>query len=76
MADFLPATVESVRRTILRHGLIDEAELNGALAACRRHLADPDTVSTYVTVAQVWGRRPRASTTLNSGLEPAGTPAA
>jgi hypothetical protein len=76
MADFLPATVESVRRTILRHGLIDEAELNAALAACRRHLADPDTVSTYVTVAQVWGRRPRASTTPNTGLERAGTPAA
>lgn len=69
MADFLPATVESVRRTILGHSLIDEAELNVALAACRRHLADPDTVSTYVTVAQVWGRRPRASTTPNSGLE-------
>jgi ubiquinone/menaquinone biosynthesis C-methylase UbiE len=59
MADYLPATVESLRRTILRHDLIDEGELNTALAACRRHLADPDTVSTYVTVAQVWGRRPR-----------------
>ncbi len=59
MADYLPATVESVRRTILRHELIAEEELNAALAACRRHLADPDTVSTYVTVAQVWGRRPR-----------------
>ncbi len=55
MADYLPATVESVRRTILRHDMIDEEELNAALAACRRHLADPDTVSTYVTVAQVWG---------------------
>ena len=59
MADYLPATVESLRGTILRHDLIDEGELNTALAACRRHLADPDTVSTYVTVAQVWGRRPR-----------------
>ncbi|MEK6246503.1 MAG: class I SAM-dependent methyltransferase, partial [Pseudomonadota bacterium] len=65
MADYLPATVESVRRTILRHDLIDEEELNAALAACRRHLADPDTVSTYVTVAQVWGRRPRLSTAPN-----------
>jgi len=61
MADYLPATVESLRRTILRHDLIDEGELDAALAACRRHLADPDTVSTYVTVAQVWGRRPRLS---------------
>ena len=65
MADYLPATVESVRRTILRHDLIDEGELNTALAACRRHLADPDTVSTYVTVAQVWGRRPRLSSAPN-----------
>jgi ubiquinone/menaquinone biosynthesis C-methylase UbiE len=61
MADYLPATVESLRGTILRHDLIDEGELDTALAACRRHLADPDTVSTYVTVAQVWGRRPRLS---------------
>lgn len=60
MAGFVPATVESVRRTILRERLIDEAELDALLATCRRHLADRDTVSTYVTVAQVWGRRPRA----------------
>jgi ubiquinone/menaquinone biosynthesis C-methylase UbiE len=59
MAEYLPATIESVRRAILRDNLIDEEELNAALAACRRHLAHPDTVSTYVTVAQVWGRRPR-----------------
>lgn len=57
MADYLPATIESVRGTILRHKLMDEAELNATLAACRRHLADPGTISTYVTVAQVWGRR-------------------
>ncbi len=57
MADFLPATVESVRGAILRHDVIGDGELDAALAACRRHLADPDTVSTYVTVAQVWGRR-------------------
>jgi ubiquinone/menaquinone biosynthesis C-methylase UbiE len=61
MADFMPATVESVRSTIVRHGLIDEGELEAALASSRRHLADPDTVFTYVTVAQVWGRRPRAA---------------
>ena len=60
MAEFLPATVESMRGTIVRHHLIDEAELDAAVAACRGHLADPDTVSTSVTVAQVWGRRPRA----------------
>lgn len=57
MTVFMPTTVEAVRSTIVRHGLIDERELDAALDACRRHLADPDTVFTYVTVAQVWGRR-------------------
>lgn len=60
MAGYLPATVESVRGTMIRHGLIDEGELDAAVATCRGHLADPDTVFTSVTVAQVWGRRPRA----------------
>jgi len=32
--------------------------LDAALAACRRHLADPDTVSTSFLTAQVWGRSP------------------
>jgi len=76
MADFLPATVDSVRGAILRYDLIGDAELKATLAACRRHLADPDTVSTYVTVAQVWGRRPRSPMPPNSGLERAGKPAA
>lgn len=57
MADYLPATVESLRGTIARQRLIEEKDLDAALAACRRHLADPDTVFNYVTVAQVWGRR-------------------
>lgn len=55
MADFLPATIESLRGAIARHRLIDEEDLDAALAACRRHLAEPDTVFTYPTVAQVWG---------------------
>jgi hypothetical protein len=57
MVDYLPATVESLRSAIVRHRLIDQEELNAALAACRRHLAKPDTVFTYPTVAQVWGRK-------------------
>lgn len=61
MVDYLPATIESLRGPILRDHLIDEVALDAALTACRRHLADPETVSTYVTVAQVWGRRPRSS---------------
>ena len=58
MADYLPSTVESLRGTVARHGLMDDAALADALAACRRHLSDPGTVSTFHTVTQVWGRRP------------------
>lgn len=57
MVDFLPATIESLRGAIARDRLIDEEGLNTALAACRRHLAQPDTVFTFPTVAQVWGSR-------------------
>jgi SAM-dependent methyltransferase len=58
MADYLPATVESVRGTILRLGLLSEAELARLLAECRAHMRDPDTISTLYTVMQVWGRKP------------------
>jgi len=58
MTDYLPATVESLRGMIARHRLIDERDLDATLAACRSHLADADTVFTYPTVAQVWGRCP------------------
>ena len=57
MADHLPATVESIRATVLRLGLLTEAELPGLLEQCRRHMRDPGTVSTSFMVAQVWGRR-------------------
>lgn len=57
MTDFLPATLESVRGTLLGKGLICEAELDEALEACRRHLAHPDTVFTSYLTAQVWGRK-------------------
>lgn len=58
MVDYLPATVESLRGTIIRLSLLSEDELAAALAACRRHLAQPRTVFTMYTVAQVWGRTP------------------
>lgn len=57
MSDFLPATVESLRGPVLQHGLVGARELDAALAECRRHLADRHTISNYVTVVQVWGRR-------------------
>jgi SAM-dependent methyltransferase len=58
MADYLPATVESLRSTILGLGLVSESELDRALADCRLHLHDPETVSTLYTVVQTWGRKP------------------
>lgn len=56
MTDYLPATVESIRGTLLDRQLMTADELEAALAACRAHLADPGTVFTTFTVAQVWGR--------------------
>ena len=61
MTDIMPATVESMRGALLQQGLMTQAELESALAACRSHLAQPDTVFTTYTVMQVWGRTPTTS---------------
>lgn len=58
MVDYLPATAESVRGTLLAQQIMSADDLDAVLAACRAHLADPGTVSTTYTVAQVWGRVP------------------
>jgi SAM-dependent methyltransferase len=58
MIDYLPSTVESLRGTVLKLGLMSEAELARSLADCRRHLAMPGTAFTMYTLAQVWGRNP------------------
>jgi SAM-dependent methyltransferase len=58
MVDYLPSTVESLRGTVLRLGLLTEADLSTALADCRAHLRRPGTAFTMYTVAQVWGRKP------------------
>jgi ubiquinone/menaquinone biosynthesis C-methylase UbiE len=55
MVDYLPATIESLRGTLVNQRLIASDELEEALGACRVHLANPDTVFTTYTVAQVWG---------------------
>jgi hypothetical protein len=57
MTDFLPATAESLRSSLLDRGVIAEAELDEALRACRSHLADPETVFTSFLMVQAWGRR-------------------
>lgn len=58
MVDYLPATVQSLRGTILKLGLLSEAEFEPLLEECRAHLRDPGTTFTMYTVAQVWGRKP------------------
>lgn len=57
MIDHLPSTVESLRSTILKLGLLSEAEFPVLLEQCRKHLRDPGTVLRSFTVAQVWGRK-------------------
>jgi ubiquinone/menaquinone biosynthesis C-methylase UbiE len=56
MVDYLPSTVESLRTTILKLGLLSESDLAVSLAECRQHLAKSETSFTLYTVAQVWGR--------------------
>lgn len=46
---------------MIERGLIAEAEFEPTLAACRRHLADPDTVFTACALVQTWGRLPPAA---------------
>lgn len=58
MVDYLPSTVESLRGTIFRLGLLSEREFQDALADCRSHLLKPGTSFTMYTVAQVWGKKP------------------
>lgn len=58
MVDYLPSTVESLRATVVRLGLLQQSELSTLLAQCREHLSRPDAAFTMYTVAQVWGRKP------------------
>ncbi|MEO7650797.1 MAG: methyltransferase domain-containing protein [Bryobacteraceae bacterium] len=76
MVDYLPSTVESLRSTVIKLGLLSEAEFPEVLAECRKHLRDPDTVFTMYTVSQVWGRRPtsQALTSASPARTPAKTP--
>jgi ubiquinone/menaquinone biosynthesis C-methylase UbiE len=56
--DYLPATVESVRGTVIGRGPVGADALDALLADCRAHLDDPETVFTSYTVVQAWGRVP------------------
>ena len=57
MVDYLPSSVESLRGTVLKLGLLTEAEFPQVLAECRKHLQASGTAFTMYTVAQVWGRK-------------------
>lgn len=56
--DYLPDTSDSLRSVYIDRGLFTAAELDDTLAACRAHLAHPDTVFRSVTMVQCWGRKP------------------
>jgi SAM-dependent methyltransferase len=58
MVDYLPATAESLRGTIIKLGLLSDDEFPKILSEARQHLQKADTVFTLYTVAQVWGRKP------------------
>ncbi len=55
MVDYLPQTIESIRNTLLEHGLTTAKELDRLILECRSHLAQSSTVFTTCLVAQVWG---------------------
>ena len=55
--DYLPATVESLRPSILGAACFAGGGLDAALAACRAHLAEPDTVFTAFTRGADLGTR-------------------
>ena len=58
LVSYLPDTINAVRPVILAKELIDEPDLDRAIAEVRAHLADPRTTSTSVAVIQAWGRKP------------------
>jgi ubiquinone/menaquinone biosynthesis C-methylase UbiE len=59
MVDYLPAMVQSLKSTVVKFGLLTEAEIPRLLDACRSHLRNPEVTFTLYTVAQVWGRKAR-----------------
>lgn len=59
LVDYLPSTAESLRSTIIKFGLLSEAEFLDLMAACRSHLRNPEVSFTLYSVARVWGRTSR-----------------
>ncbi len=48
----------SLRQRILDAGLLTEAQLEEALAACEKIASNPETFVMSFIVTQVWGRKP------------------
>ena len=57
MADYLPATIESVKDTLISHDMVRADELDRLLSDCRDHMANPRTISTSYLVALVRARK-------------------
>lgn len=58
--DYLPSTILSMERRITGDLGVPKDRLARLVGDVRRHLADPDTVWTFNTVVQTWGRAPGA----------------
>ena len=56
------ARPRSLRPRLLGEGLIDEAGLDTAIAACERIASEPERISITFVVTQVCGRKPLAQT--------------
>ena len=60
-AEFFPATCLTLRDAMIERGLMTAEAFEEALAACKRHLAQPGTVWVSPMLVQVWGRKPEAA---------------
>ena len=56
--DYMPSTVESMEQRIVGDLGVSKDHLDRLIAEVRKHLAHPDTVWTFATVVQTWGRLP------------------
>ncbi len=58
LVDYLPQTILSMREGLPKYAPLHGGEVDRLLEHCRRHLAEPETMSTTSLVFQVWGRKP------------------
>ncbi len=56
--DYMPSTVESMKKRIINDLGVPKAHLEKLIADVREHLSHPETVWTFNSVIQTWGRMP------------------